>query len=185
MYGLVNKAIESMVTSQFGEPTWQEILEASGAPAGGFISMDKYDDSITYDLVAAASKVLETEASELLEAFGEYWTKYTAEEGFGDLLDMSGSSFEDFLDNLDNMHARVALIFPSLEPPSFHGEKLGDGQYELHYHSERPGLAPMVVGMIRGLAARFDVPVLIEQVEARTDGADHDVFRVREDSPKE
>ena len=56
---------------------------------------------------------------------------------------------------------------------------------ELHYHSERPGLAPMVVGMIKGLAARFDVPVLVEQVESRTDGADHDVFRVREDSPKE
>lgn len=182
MYGLINNAIESMVTSQFGESTWKEILEAADAPADGFISMDLYDDDTTYSLVEAASKVLDTEASKLLEGFGAYWMQFTAQEGYGDLLDFSGSTFEDFLGNLDNMHTRVTLIFPELDPPTFERNVLEDGSYELHYHSARGGLAPMVVGMIKGLAARFDIDVLVEQVAAVADGDDHDVFQIRQSS---
>ncbi len=182
MYGLINNAIESMVTSQFGESTWKEILEAAGAPANGFISMDLYDDDVTYSLVEAASKVLNTEASKLLEAFGTYWMQFTAQEGYGDLLDFSGSTFDEFMGNLDNMHTRVSLIFPDLDPPSFQRTVLDDGSYELHYHSQRGGLAPMVVGMVKGLAARFDIDVSVEQVAAVTDGDDHDVFRIRQGS---
>ena len=180
MYGLINKAIKSMVTSKFGEPTWQEILEAAGQSNANYISMDLYEDKTTYDLVEAASKVLQIEASKLLEGFGEYWMQFTAEEGFGDLLDFSGATFEEFLGNLDNMHTRVAMIFPDLDPPSFERKEQDDGSYELHYHTLRGGLAPMVVGMVKGLAARFGIDVTIEQTAAKADGVDHDVFLIRQ-----
>ena len=180
MYGLINNAIKSMVTSQFGEPTWKEILEAAGQSKASYISMDLYEDDLTYDLVGAASKVLEMEASKLLEAFGEYWMQFTAEEGYGELLDFSGSTFEEFMGNLDNMHTRIALIFPNLDPPSFDRKVLDDGSYELHYHTQRGGLAPMVIGMVKGLADRFGIDVLVEQVADRANGDDHDVFLIRQ-----
>ena len=53
MYGMINKAIETMVTTKFGEPTWKEILEVAGVPDTGFVSMDKYDDALTYDLAGS------------------------------------------------------------------------------------------------------------------------------------
>ena len=180
MYGLINTAIESMVTTQFGEPTWKEILAAAGQPDANFVSMDVYEDKVTYNLVGAAAKVLDMEASNLLEAFGEYWMQFTAQEGYGELLDFSGSTFEQFMGNLDNMHTRVAVIFPSLDPPSFDRVKKDDNSYELHYHTQRGGLSPMVIGMIKGLADRFGIGVSIEQVADKANGDDHDVFRIRQ-----
>ncbi len=180
MYGMINKAIESMVITQFGEPTWKEILEAAGVQDTGFVTMDKYEDSLTYDLVGAACKVLQADAAKVLESFGEYWTQYTAQEGYGDLLDLSGSTLDEFLANLDDMHVRVAMVFPELEPPSFESVKRDDGSYELHYHSERDGLAAMVIGMVKGLATRFGVAVSIEQIASRNNSSGHDVFHIRE-----
>ncbi len=180
MYGLINKAIESMVTTQFGEPTWKEILEAAGVRDTGFVSMDKYDDALTYELVGAACKVLQADAAEVLESFGKYWTQYTAKEGYGDILDLSGSTLSEFLSNLDDMHVRVAMVFPELEPPSFESVEREDGSHELHYGTERDGLAPMVIGMVKGLADRFNVRVSIEQIASRNNGSDHDVFHIRE-----
>ena len=151
-----------MVVSQHGEETWNEIRARAGVVEPQFIGMDPYDDSITYKLVEAASSVLEIPAGDLLEAFGEYWTLYTADEGYGELLSMAGETFEEALYNLDEMHARLALSMPELEPPTFHLAAAEDGKLELTYFSRREGLTPMVCGLIQGLASRFSVKVEIE-----------------------
>ena len=39
--------------------------------------------------------------------------------------------------------------------PRFSVEDLADGALRVHYRSEREGLAPIVVGLLRGLAGRF------------------------------
>ena len=59
----------------------------------------------------------------VLEAFGEYWTVYTIEEGYGDLC-MMGGSLNEFLDNLDSMHDRIEHAMPGLVPPSFKRDRL-------------------------------------------------------------
>ena len=69
MYGLVNKAVKDLVVANFGEQTWLEIAQDAGVDPV-FISMDSYDDQITYDLVAAASSKLETPPNEILRQFG-------------------------------------------------------------------------------------------------------------------
>lgn len=184
MYGLVNKAVEDLIRTKFGTQTWEEILKRAGVDDIGFISMDPYPDEITYGLVKAASEILERPVDELLEAFGEHWTLYTAQEGYGDLLSISGRSFEGFLENLDSLHTRIALSFPELRPPTFDCERRGDGTLVLHYKSERDGLAPMVRGLVRGLANMFEVEVGIEQTASKADGADHDVFLIRQMQPQ-
>ena len=50
MYGLVNKAVESLVLSKFGQDTWDIICEKANI-SGTIISMKSYDDQVTYDLV--------------------------------------------------------------------------------------------------------------------------------------
>lgn len=49
---------------------------------------------------------------------------------------------------------------------------------KLHYYSHREGLAPFVVGLMQGLGKMFKTPVTVRLVEAKTQGADHDVFDV-------
>jgi Haem-NO-binding len=179
MYGLVNKAIHDMVCSQFGEATWQEIRQKAAIENDTFLSMEGYPDDVTHRLVKAASAVLGLSSADIMKAFGEFWVKYTAEEGYGELLDMSGDTLPEFLQNLDSLHARVGVTFPKLQPPSFDCTKQDDESLTLEYHTHREGLTPMVFGLVKGLGSRFDTEVEIMQTQSKDDGADHDEFLIK------
>ena len=178
MYGMVNKAVQDMVVGQFGGDTWDRIAEASGFHDGSFVAMQQYPDQVTYDLVGAASRELGIPADQLLEAFGEYWVLYTAREGYGDLLKMTGPTLRDCLKNLDMLHARVGLSFPQLQPPSFRCVDVTEHSMHVRYYSHRSGLAPLVTGLLKGLAKTYETPVEVSLVSPRGDEADHDVFLV-------
>lgn len=175
MYGLVNKAVVDLVVSQFGQDTWDAIKKKAELDTDAFVSMDAYPDDITYRLVGAASEVLKLDPEQVLEAFGEHWVLYTAREGYGPMLDASGATLHDFLENLDALHARVALTMQGLRPPRFRLIRVDSSTVRLEYHSTRQGLAPMVRGLLRGLSIRFQTPVDIshERQEA------HDEFTIR------
>jgi hypothetical protein len=178
MYGLVNKAVEDLVRTNFGEETWLKIKAESQVTQETFIGMQSYPDGVTYDLVGAACKVLGASAEQILEAFGEYWVLYTAKEGYGDMLNMAGHTLPEFLRNLDALHVRVGNLMPELRPPSFECEDIADNALHLHYFSDRDGLAPMVVGLVKGLGKRFNTPCTVVQIAHKANGADHDVFSV-------
>jgi hypothetical protein len=177
MYGLINKAIEQMVCSGYGEDTWETVKRQAGAQPGMFMSMRQYPDDLTYRLVAA-SQELGRDPADILRASGRYWMLYTAAEGYGELLTLAGGSLGECLRNLPNMHARIELSFPHLRPPVFECSDVTSGGLLLHYYSERQGLAPMVVGLLEGLSERFEAPIEIALVQSRERGDDHDIFQI-------
>lgn len=179
MYGLVNKAIEDLVRSRFGGETWEKIKAEAGIDIDVFLSNQSYPDETTYRLVGAATKVLGVEASVVLELFGEHWVLKTAQGGYGDMMATHGRTFPEFLANLPNFHARVSLVFPKLQPPEFNISDQTDDSLRLHYYSHRPGLAPFVVGLIRGLGTMFHVTASATLEQGRESGLDHDIFLVR------
>lgn len=179
MYGLVNKAIHDMVCSRFGEETWKEIQQKAEIGVDTFISMESYPDDVTHNLVKAASLVLGLPASEIMKAFGEFWVQYTSQEGYGELMAMSGDTLPEFLQNLDDLHTRVGISFPKLQPPSFDCEEVEEQTIHLHYHSHREGLAPMVVGLVKGLGTHLNTDVEVTQTQSKSDGADHDEFTIQ------
>lgn len=182
MYGMVNRAVRDMVLARFGSEAWQQIHTGANAPAD-FEKMQAYDDEVTYRLVGAASEHLGIPAADVMRAFGVYWVIETAEKGYGPLLALWGNSLEQFLGNLDALHSRVAETFAALQPPSFRVVRHGHGELEVHYTSHREGLAPFVVGLLEGVGQRFHTPVQVEHVARKSDGQEHDVFRVRYEAP--
>ncbi len=157
-----------MVVKGHGPDAWTTIREKAGlADEVDFFASDSpYPDELTVPLVIAAAEVLELPVETVLEAFGEYWILYTAREGYGALIEAAGSSVEEFLRYLPNLHSRIKLTHPELTPPSFTTNRLEDGRLELEYRSHRGGLEHFVVGLLRGLAKRFDQSVEIEMEEA-------------------
>lgn len=178
MYGLVNRALQQLVKSQRGEQVWNEIRAKAGVGDEVFMRMDSYPDDITYRLVAAASEVLAMPADQMLRKFGHYWTRYTMDEGYGALLSDLGGSLHEALAALDAMHARVALLYPALKPPTFDVSSDDPSHIRLAYRSQRSGLAPMVIGLIEGMGERYGVRVAVEQLQARDDGHDCDLFDI-------
>jgi hypothetical protein len=79
------------------------------------------------------------------------------------------------------MHARVGATMPQLVPPGFEREAIDDDSSILHYRSARAGLAPMVLGLLRGLAKRFEVQIEVDHLEPTAAG--HERFRIRTRKP--
>lgn len=179
MYGLVNRALQQLVCAHHGEAVWEDIRTHAGVREEVFMRMDSYPDEVTHRLVAAAAEVLQAPAEELLRGFGHYWMKYTMVEGYGALLSDLGPTLHDALAALDGMHARVTLLYPSLQPPMFKVTDVTADTISLHYHSRRCGFAPMIVGLIEGLGERYDVRVEVCHAVKKGGEHDHDRFDIR------
>lgn len=178
MYGMVNKAIEDLVCTNFGADKWARIKEKAGVDEEMFLSHQSYPDAMTYQLVGAASEVLGLTAKEILHAFGRHWILKTAREGYGDLLAASGRTLPDFLQALPNFHSRIKLMFPNLQPPRFSVTDRTEDSLVLHYQTHRDGLADFVVGLLDGLGEMYNTPVRVEHLTRRSAESPVDTFRV-------
>lgn len=178
MYGMVNQALEALVTERFGADTWTTVRTKAGIHDPAFITMKQYPDEVTYALAGALSEHLQAPVPDLLRAFGVYWVGYAKRGPWGKIMLASGASTYELLAALDAMHARIAISFPDLKPPSFKVRKDGDAVL-VDYSSHRPGLAPFVIGLIEGIGGMFSESVQVELVASKDTGAECDTFRVR------
>lgn len=163
MYGMVNEAIRSLITEEFGEQTWEAVRTKAESPST-FAPFQIYDDSVTYSLVGACVDVLELPADAVLRTFGHYWVEKIATKHYADLMDRTGTDFVTFVKNLDHMHARIQTTFRNYEPPSFRILELEIGRFQVDYYSRREGLLPFVEGLFEGLSKYFEVQMSMEHV---------------------
>lgn len=178
MYGIVNKAIEDLVISNFGEEKWEAVKERSGVDVDFFISNEPYDDDITFKLAVAVGAEMNIPVSSVLQAFGEWWILKTGKEKYGGLMEAGGSSLREFLINLPVFHSRIMLIYPKLTPPEFKTSNIEAQSIHMHYFSKRQGLQEFVRGLFMGLGKMYSTVVEIELIQSRDDGSDHEVFKV-------
>jgi hypothetical protein len=178
MYGIVNKAIQDLVTQQFGQDEWEAVKEKSGVDVDYFLSHEPYDDAITYQLAGAASEVLGLSVGQVLQAFGEYWVLKTGKEKYGGLMQAGGKNLQEFLLNLPQFHNRIMLMYPKLTPPEFKVSDMTDNSIHVHYYSKREGLQEFVRGLLSGLAKMYETEAAIELVQSRDNGNTHEIFKV-------
>lgn len=178
MYGIVNKAIQDLVTEKFGEAEWEAVKEKSGVDVDFFLSNEPYDDAITYQLAGAAAEVLHLSVGQVLNAFGEWWVLKTGREKYGGLMEAGGHSLREFLVNLPLFHNRIMLMYPKLTPPEFRVSDVTENSLHVHYHSKREGLQEFVRGLLSGLAKMYQTEALIELVQSRNEGSTHEIFKV-------
>ena len=178
MYGIVNRALEDLVKTNFGEDKWEEIKESSGVDVDYFISNEPYNDDITFKLAIAVSEVMNMELEKVLQAFGEWWILKTSKEKYGGLMEAGGYNLKEFLVNLPVFHNRIMLIYPNLTPPEFKVSHLEENSIHVHYISKRQGLQEFVRGLLSGLGKLYNTPTNIELIQSRDEGSDHEIFNV-------
>ena len=178
MYGIVNKAIEDLVTENFGADKWEAIRKRSGVNVDFFLSNEPYDDIITYQLAEAVSAEMNIPLGDVFFVFGEYWVLKTGKEKYGGLMEAGGANLREFLVNLPSFHNRIMLIYPKLTPPEFKTSHIEESSIHIHYHSKRAGLKEFVKGLLSGLGKMYQTDVVIELLQSREQGADHEIFKV-------
>lgn len=162
MYGLVNQAIQGLITENYGSSTWDIVRENAGVSETFFLSNQVYDDSITFNLAIEASKILNMTVDEVLRAFGKYWVLKVGKEKYGSLMRSGGEKLMEFIKNLPNFHSRVMLIYPNITPPEFKSEVISTDKIRLIYYSQRKGLHAFMYGLIEGLGEFYDSNCSIE-----------------------
>jgi len=177
MLGRVSKAVEDLVRSRFGDDVWHRIRTRVVLPDQPFMPLSPYDDQSTYGFVATASAELGTPMKAVPEQFGAFWIEYPAVGAYGELLNSVGRTLPKLLGNLNLMHARLKSSFPELSPPSSRVTDETPISIVLHSHSERAGLAPLMVGVLRELSNRFGVAISRE-VARSEHPVPHNIFRV-------
>lgn len=178
MYGIVNKSIEDLVIANYGEEKWETIKKRSGVGIDFFISNEPYDDEITFKLANAVSEELNIPGSAILQKFGEWWILKTGKEKYGGLMEAGGNSLRDFLINLPIFHSRIMLIYPKLTPPEFKVSHIEEQSIHVHYFSKRDGLQEFVRGLLTGLSKMYNTPIVVELIQSRDNGSDHEIFKV-------
>jgi len=179
MYGIVNKAIEELVSETFGPEKWILVKEKSGVDVDFFISTEPDDDDITYKLAIAVSEEMQMPLSDVLIAFGEWWILKTGKEKYGYLMESGGSNFKEFIINLPLFHNRVMMIYPKLTPPEFKVTDIKENSLHLHYFSKRIGLQEFVRGLIQGLAKFYACDIEINLLLSRNENSDHEEFEIK------
>lgn len=178
MLGLVNLALQEMVTERLGAQAWESIRAEAGVQDRVFVVMRQYPDAVTYTLAGIVASRMGVTLPEALHAFGHYWMAFAERQPWGKVMHGMASSVRELLPALNDLHARLALSFPGVTMPHFRCEDAPGGALLVHYFSPRPGLAPFVLGVLEGIGAMYGEVIQVRQVQSREDGASHDAFLV-------
>lgn len=178
MYGLVNKALKSLIEEMAGEAMWINIMAKADMKDVEFMSNEVYNDIITYRLVEKSAEALNLKPEEFLYLFGRHWVLKTGMKYYGSLMQAGGRNFKEFLINLPNFHNRVMLYYPNITPPEFKVKESDANQIHLYYYSVRIGLTNFVHGLIVGIADMFNQTVEVKLVNSKNEQTDHDEFLI-------
>lgn len=178
MLGLENRAMMDLIVREFGHEKWDEICIKARIPKTNFVRTGKYSDAISNDLVTAASQCLDIPVETLLTEFGKFWITFTLEEGYGPLKELFGIDFRSCLKDLGELHTRMDMTMPHLSCPRFRFEEVSEKIYHVHYSSRPKSLTPMTMGLIEGLAIKYDQIASVELIETSDQPKDGQTFQI-------
>ncbi|XP_078693469.1 guanylate cyclase soluble subunit beta-2-like isoform X1 [Branchiostoma floridae x Branchiostoma belcheri] len=182
VYGFINLCLKSLVVEKFGEEAWENIRHQADVE-DSFMTYTYYDDVHTMTLIDVACQSLAVEKSTVLMLFGEFFFEFCVRSGYDHMLRTLGGNLVEFIENLDSLHSYLTLAYDKMNAPSFRLEKVDSNMF-LHYYSDRKGLAPMVIGIVKAVARDFfqsevTMDILSEdREEERTRKKEHVVFSV-------
>ena len=164
MYGLVNKAIKEFTIIHFGNEVWEKTYKELELSDTGFLSMENNPDELTFKIINHVCRLLDYPPTKFYEQIGEYFLGFSAEEGFEHLFELAGNTLPELLHNLNDLHFRVKMLMPKLNPPRFEVSEETEHSLKLHYYSNRDGFNSFLIGALKGLVRRFGLDATLTEL---------------------
>ncbi|KAK0401830.1 hypothetical protein QR680_015996 [Steinernema hermaphroditum] len=187
MIGWIHLCVQQMILDKYGADLWQKILSDSGIEANKVYHAKKvYEDKEIYRTIRSISINSDIPVEKIWEMFGEHMVDYAFQNGFDKLLVSMADNIQDFIDNLNAMHFFILKLYlnTDVRGPAFQSERLDDGTIRLHYFSNREGIYPMVMGLLRQAARKlFDIEIKImmtekSEVHLKSGISEHVVYKI-------
>jgi predicted hydrocarbon binding protein len=171
MKGIINKGIQDLIETEFGDDIWERVRARANCPEVSFSPAVDYPDEMTVALVTATAAELGLPIDDVLLEFGRFVVPNTLKNTYRGLYAMAGRSTRAFLKNMDRIHKEVTVTIPNAIPPELSTEDLPDGRLVMHYRSERR-LCPALRGLIEGVGIHFGETVHVHEETCMRTGAD-------------
>lgn len=174
MKGIVFNLLEQVVVDEYGDETWDTLLDAAGVE-GAYTAVGNYPTEELGRLVKAAAEALGQPADDIVRWFGREALPLLAQR-YPTFFEGHPST-RAFLLTLNNViHPEVRKLFPGSYAPEFEFDtSRGDDVLRLGYISHR-NLCSFGEGLIEGAASHFGERVEIEQAECTKRGDAKCVF---------
>ena len=176
MKGIVFNLLQEVVCTEYGDDTWDDLLDAAGLD-GSYTSLGSYADAEVVALVTAASVALDKPAQDILRWFGRRAMPLLAERYPTFFSQHDGA--RSFILTLNSIiHPEVAKLYPGAAPPVFDFGSDDQDRLVVGYNSARK-MCALAEGFMIGAADHFEEQTTIEHPVCMHDGAEKCVFHVR------
>jgi hypothetical protein len=172
--GVVFNLLEQLVARDFGEDTWDALLEASELD-GVYTSLGSYPDEDLAKLVDAASDALAMPTDEVVVWLGRNALPLFAER-YPQLFAPHDSTRPFVLTLNDIIHPEVRKLYPGADVPVFDFE-VREELLVMGYRSPRK-LCSFAVGLLLGAADHFGEQLTIAQPLCMKRGDDQCVLEI-------
>ncbi|KAF8383903.1 hypothetical protein PRIPAC_73045, partial [Pristionchus pacificus] len=146
MYGLIIEGVKYMITENFGTTVLQQVLTIADISDKEISTHDQYGEHIVPNLIKAVAEIVKMDVDQVGILAGRFFVRFLIYHGYGDLMNVMGRKFSDFLKGLDNIHEYFRFSYPKIKPPSFYCSMENENGLILHYRSRRKGYIAYVMG---------------------------------------
>jgi predicted hydrocarbon binding protein len=174
--GIIFNLLQDVVTREYGEETWEDLLDESGA-SGAYTSVGSYPDAEAEALVEAAARKLDTTRAEVLRWFGREAMPLLAKH-YPDFFDAHSSARPFVLGVNTIIHAEVRKLYAGADCPHFRIREDAEGVLSMGYASARR-LCALAQGFVEGAAAHYGEAVDFQHARCVEHGDGHCEFTIR------
>lgn len=160
MKGVVFNLLEEIVSREYGEDTWDKLLDAAELE-GAYTSLGSYADGELVGLVRAGSTILGLPPDAIVRWFGSAALPLLA-DAYPQFFSPHVSTRSFLLTLNDIIHPEVRKLYPGADVPTFDFHAPSDRTLVMGYSSPRK-LCAFAEGLIAGTAAHYGETVTIEQ----------------------
>ena len=174
MKGVVFNLLEQLVARDYGEESWDALLDASEL-AGAYTSLGSYADEDLMKLVNAAANELDLSPDEVVRWFGRNALPLFAGR-YPQLFEPHDSTRSFVLTLNEIIHPEVRKLYPGADVPVFDFASR-DGVLVMGYRSPRK-LCAFAEGLLHGAADHYGERLTIEQPRCMNRGDDRCVLEI-------
>ncbi len=175
MKGVVFNLLEAVVSQQYGEDTWDNLLDAAEV-SGSYTSLGNYPDEEMMKLVGAASKALSLTDNEVLRWFGTHAMPVLAQR-YKPFFEAHTSTRPFILSLNSIIHPEVRKIYPGADVPEFDFIDTNDGSLMMGYYSARK-LCALAQGFVEGAATIYGEVCHFEHRQCMHHGDEKCLFHI-------
>lgn len=175
MKGVVFNVLEELVTRNYGEDTWDALLERSRLD-GAYTSLGSYPDEDLIKLVGVASDALEMPPDDVVRWFGRNALPLFVDR-YPQLFEPHDSTRSFVLTLNDIIHPEVRKLYPGADVPEFDFDLSSNGALVMGYRSQRK-LCAFAEGLLEGTAVHYGERLTIKQPQCMNRGDERCVLEI-------